>query len=378
MAQYGVPIPRSGIATTGEEAKHIALDMGKKVAVKAQVYTGGRGKAGGIKVAGTPDEAEACAEQLLGTRLVTHQTTEKGVPVEKVLVEEAVDVGRELYLSIVTDSSSRKPVIIASPAGGMDIEEIARVSPGKIIKEHIDPALGFWPYIGTKLAYKLELKQDRVRPFANLLAGLYRLYMEKDCSMAEINPLVVTRAGNLIALDAKLSFDDNALFRHSDIAQMRDVKQEDKLEVEASNLGVQNYVKMDGNIGCMVNGAGLSMAVMDLITQAGGTPANFLDIGTVNNTERVVNAFKIFASDPDVKAILVNIFGGMARVDVIAEGIKEACHTMDISIPMVVRLAGTNVAEGKKILKESGVNYIEATGFLDAARKAVEAAGGAA
>ena len=378
MAQYGVPIPRSGIATTGEEAKHIALDMGKKVAVKAQVYTGGRGKAGGIKVAGTPDEAEACAEQLLGTRLVTHQTTEKGVPVEKVLVEEAVDVGRELYLSIVTDSSSRKPVIIASPAGGMDIEEIARVSPEKIIKEHIDPALGFWPYIGTKLAYKLELKQDRVRPFANLLAGLYRLYMEKDCSMAEINPLVVTGAGNLIALDAKLSFDDNALFRHSDIAQMRDVKQEDKLEVEASNLGVQNYVKMDGNIGCMVNGAGLSMAVMDLITQAGGTPANFLDIGTVNNTERVVNAFKIFTSDPDVKAILVNIFGGMARVDVIAEGIKEACHTMDISIPMVVRLAGTNVEEGKKILKESGVNYIEATGFLDAARKAVEAAGGAA
>ncbi len=378
MSKAGIPVPRSGVAATPEEAKHIALDMGKRVAVKAQVYTGGRGKAGGIKIAENADEAEARAEQLLGTMLVTHQTTEKGVPVQKVLVEEAMDVSRELYLSIVTDRSSRKPVIIASPAGGMDIEEIARVSPEKIIKEYIDPALGFWPYIGTRIAYRLELKQDRVRPFINLLDSLYRLYMEKDCTMVEINPLVVTAAGNLVALDAKLSFDDNALFRHSDIAQMRDLQQEDSLEVEARHLGVQNYVKMNGNIGCVVNGAGLAMAVMDLITQAGGMPANFLDIGTVNNTERVVNAFKIIAKDPDVKAILVNIFGGMARVDVIARGIEEACRTMDIDIPLVVRLAGTNVEEGKRILKDSRINYIEATGFLDAARKAVEAAGGAA
>ncbi len=377
MALYGIPVPRSNLAATPEEARHFAIDFGKRVAIKAQVYAGGRGKAGGIKVADTADDAAACAEQLLGTRLVTHQTGPQGVPVQKVLVEEALDISRELYLSIVTDTSCRRPVIVASASGGMDIEEIARVSPEKILKEYIDPSLGFWPYIGTKLAYKLEIKQERVRLFANLLAGLYRLYMEKDCSLAEINPLVVTAAGNLVALDGKLNFDDNALFRHTDVAHMQDLQQEDSLEMEAKHLGVQNYIKLDGNIGCLVNGAGLAMAVLDLITQAGGKAANFLDIGTVNNTERVVNAFKLFARDPAVKAILVNIFGGMARVDVIAQGIKEACCGMDIRIPMVIRLAGTNVEEGKKILKDSSIRYIEASDFLDAAQKAVREAKGA-
>lgn len=378
MSQYGISVPRSNLATKPEEAQLFALDLGKKVVVKAQVYAGGRGKAGGIKIADTPDDARDCAQQLLGKRLVTHQTGPEGVPVHKVLIEEALNIDRELYLSIMTDTSHRKPVIIASSFGGMDIEEVARVNPEKIIKEYIDPALGFWPYIGTRLAYKLGLKQYKVRPFANLLTNLYHLYMDKDCSLAEINPLVVTAAGNLVALDAKLTFDDNALFRHTDIAQMLDTQQEDVLEVEARQLGVQNYIKLDGNIGCLVNGAGLAMAVLDLINQAGGKPANFLDIGTVNNTARVVNAFKIFSKDPDVKAILVNIFGGMARVDVIAKGIKEACETMNIRLPLVIRLAGTNVEEGKKILKDSDVHYIEATGFLDAAQKAVQAAKGAA
>ncbi len=376
MAEFGIPIPKGGVAASATEARKIAAELGGKVAIKAQVYAGGRGKAGGIKVADTPEEAERLAAQILGIRLVTHQTTAEGVPVSKVLVEKAVDVQRELYLSLVVATANRMSVMMASEAGGMDIEEVARTSPEKILLEYIDQATGFQAFQGRKLAYGMNLSQAQIRPAANLMSNLYRLFQARDCSLAEINPLVVTTDGEIMALDAKLNFDDNALFRHSDIEQLHDVEQEDPLEVKANELGVKNYIKMDGNIGCLVNGAGLAMAVMDLITLAGGRPANFLDIGTVNNTDRVVAAFKVFTTDPSVKAILVNIFGGIARVDVIAKGIVEAHRQMDIRQPLVVRLAGTNVDEGKSILAQSGIKFIEATNFLDAARKSVAAAKG--
>ena len=376
MAEFGIPIPKGGVAASAAEARKIAVELGGKVAIKAQVYAGGRGKAGGIKVADTPEEAERLAAQILGTRLVTHQTTSEGVPVSKVLVEKAVDVQRELYLSLVVATANRMSVMMASEAGGMDIEEVARTSPEKILLEYIDQATGFQAFQGRKLAYGMNLSQAQIRPAANLMSNLYRLFQARDCSLAEINPLVVTTDGEIMALDAKLNFDDNALFRHSDIERLHDVEQEDPLEVKANELGVKNYIKMDGNIGCLVNGAGLAMAVMDLITLAGGRPANFLDIGTVNNTDRVVAAFKVFTTDPSVKAILVNIFGGIARVDVIAQGIVEAHRQMDIRQPLVVRLAGTNVDEGKSILAQSGIKFIEATNFLDAARKSVAAAKG--
>jgi len=376
LGQFGIPVPKGSVAATLEEAKKIATELGGKAVIKAQVYAGGRGKAGGIKVANSPEEAEKLAGQLLGARLVTYQTTSEGMPVSKVLVEEAVEVKRELYLSIIVDSSRRLPVMIASEAGGMEIEEVARVSPEKILKVHVAPSVGFQPFQGRKLAYGMNLSVEQIRPATELIGNLYRLFWAKDCSLAELNPLVITADGRLLALDAKLNFDDNALFRHKDIQELHDPEQEDPLEVKAISLGVRNYIKLDGNIGCMVNGAGLAMAVLDLLTQAGGRPANFLDIGTVNTSDRVVNAFKIFITDPNVKAILVNIFGGMARVDVIAEGIVEAHKQMDIPVPVVIRLAGTNLEEGKRILAESGIKFIEALDFQDAARKAVAAAKG--
>jgi succinyl-CoA synthetase beta subunit len=378
MSEFGILVPKGEVATKPAEARRIASELGGRVAIKAQVYAGGRGKAGGIKVADTPDDAERLAAGILGTRLITHQTTPEGVPVSKVLVEKAVDVQRELYLSIIVATANRMPVVMASEAGGMDIEEVARISPEKILLEYIDPVAGFRTFQGRKLAYGMNLNAAQIGAAASLMSNLYKLFQAKDCSLAEINPLVVTSDGQIMALDAKLNFDDNALFRHSDIEQLHDVEQEDPLEVKANDLGVKNYIKMDGNIGCMVNGAGLAMAVMDLITQAGGSPANFLDIGTVNNTDRVVAAFKVFTTDPSVKAILVNIFGGIARVDVIAQGIVEAHRQVEIKIPLVVRLAGTNVDEGKAILAKSGINFIEAANFYDAARKAVAAAGGEA
>ncbi|MBM4447085.1 MAG: ADP-forming succinate--CoA ligase subunit beta [Chloroflexi bacterium] len=376
LSEFGIPVPKGGVANTSAEAKKIAAELGSKAAIKAQVYAGGRGKAGGIKVADNPEETAKLAGQMLGTRLVTHQTTPEGVPVSKVLVEKAVSVQRELYLSIIVDNASRMPVMMASEAGGMDIEEVARVSPQKIIKVYIDPSAGFQAFQGRKLAYGMSLSPAQVRPATSLMTNLYQLFQAKDCSLAEINPLVVTTDGELLALDAKLNFDDSALFRHKDMEQLHDLEQEDPLEVKANELGVKNYIKMDGNIGCMVNGAGLAMAVMDLINQAGGRPANFLDIGTVNDVNRVANAFKIFITDPNVKAILVNIFGGMARVDIIAQGIVEAHKQMDVRLPLVVRLAGTNVDEGKRILAKSGIKFIEAIDFYDAARKAVEVAKG--
>ncbi len=376
MAQYGIPVPRGKVASTPVEAREIAAEIGGKVVIKAQVYAGGRGKAGGIKTVNSPEEAEKAASQLIGTRLVTHQTGPEGVPVSKVLVEEASDVARELYLSILIDGTSRLPVMMASEAGGMEIEEVAQSAPEKIFRSDIDPAIGFQPFQGRKLAYGMNLDGGQVDEATRLMTNLYKLFIDKDCSLAEINPLVVTADEKLLALDAKLNFDDNALYRHKDIQELQDKEQEEPLEIQARDWGINNYVKMDGNIGCMVNGAGLAMAVNDLIQYCGGRAANFLDIGTLNNTGRVVNSFKMFIADPRIKAVLVNIFGGMARVDVIAKGIVEAYQQMNIPFPVVIRLAGTNLEEGQRILAESGISFIQAKDFYDVANKVVKAAKG--
>ncbi len=376
LAQYGIAVPRGKVASAGTEAKEIAAEIGRKVAIKAQVYAGGRGKAGGIKIVNGPEEAERVARQLIGTRLVTHQTGPEGVPVSKILVEEAGDVRRELYLSILVDGTSRLPVMMASEVGGMEIEEVAQSAPDRIFKSYIDPAIGFQPFQGRKLAYEVNLDGGQIGEATRLMINLYRLFTDKDCSLVEINPLVVTVEGKLLALDAKVNFDDNALYRHKDIQELQDKEQEEPLEIRARDWGINNYVKMDGDIGCMVNGAGLAMAVNDLIQYCGGRAANFLDIGTLNNTERVVNSFKMFAADPRIRAVLVNIFGGMARVDVIAKGIVEAYQQMKIPFPVVIRLAGTNLEEGQRILAESGISFIRARDFYDGARKVIEAAKG--
>lgn len=376
LSEYGIPVPRGRIAFTPAEAKNIARDIGGKVVIKAQIYAGARGKAGGIKVAADQNAAEQIAGGMLGTRLVTDQTSTEGAPVHSLLVEKSVEAKREMYLSIVIDRGSRMPVMMLSESGGMDIEEVARTWPDKIRRAYIDVATGFQAYRGRKLAYGTAMEHSQVAQAASLMANLYRLFMDKDCTMAEINPLVETTGGDLLALDAKLEFDDNALFRQPEIEQLRDLGQEDPLEVKARELGINNYIKMDGNIGCLVNGAGLAMAIMDLIHQSGGSPANFLDIGTVNDPNRVVNAFKIFVSDSNIRAILVNIFGGMARVDVVARGIIEAHRQMNIHSPLIIRLAGTNVAESKRILAEAKLKFIEAHDLYDAVCKAVAAAGG--
>jgi len=377
LAQYGIPIPKGKMSCSPAEAREIASQIGSRVVIKAQVYAGGRGKAGGIKIVNDPTEAEEAAGKLIGTRLVTHQTGPEGVPVSKVLVEEASDVERELYLSILVDGISRLPVMIVSDAGGIEIEEVAQSAPEKISKSYIDPAIGFQPFQGRKLAYGMKLDGGQIGEATRLMTSLYRLFMDKDCSLAEINPLVVTPGGKLLAVDAKLNFDDNALYRHKDIEELQDKEQEEPLEIQARDWGINNYVKMDGDIGCMVNGAGLAMAVNDLIQYCGGKAANFLDIGTLNNTERVVNSFKMFVADPRIKAVLVNIFGGMARVDVIAKGIVEAYQQMHIPFPVVIRLAGTNLEAGQRILADSGIGFTLAKDFYDSARKVVEAARGA-
>jgi succinyl-CoA synthetase beta subunit len=376
LAQYGIPVPKGNVACTAAEAQQIATEIGGKAVVKAQVYAGGRGKVGGIKIVNNPPEARKAAGQLIGTRLVTHQTGAEGVPVGKVLVEEASDVARELYLSILVDGRSRLPVMMASQAGGMEIEEVAQSAPEKIFKSYIDPAIGFQPFQGRKLAYGMNLEGGQIGEATRLMANLYKFFMDMDCSLAEINPLVVTADKKLLALDANVNFDDKALFRHKDIQGLQDKEQEEPLEIQARDWGINNYVKMDGDIGCMVNGAGLAMAVNDLIQYCGGRAANFLDIGTLNNTERVVNSFKMFVADHRIKAVLVNIFGGMARVDVIAKGIVEAYQQMDIPFPVVIRLAGTNLKEGQRILAESGMSFVRAKDFYDGARKVVEAAKG--
>ena len=374
LAESGIPVPRGGVARTTAEARRIAADLGGEVVVKAQVHAGGRGKAGGIMMVSSPDEAEQAAKRMIGSRLVTHQTSSQGVPVSAVLVEEAIHIERELYLGVVIDNTAGMVVIMASEAGGMDIEEIAATSPDKILKAHIDPALGIHPYRARRLAFDLNLAPAQIRPATEIISNLYKLFEAKDCSLAEMNPLAITSDGRVLAADAKLTFDDNASYRQRAVVELRDIEQEDPLEVDAKSRGIENYVKLDGSVGCIVNGAGLAMAVLDLLKQVGGGAANFLDIGTLNDPDRVVQAFQILASDPDVKAVLVNIFGGMARVDIIAQGIVAAANQMEIGVPVIVRLAGTNVEQGERILNESGLHLIRAYSMQEAAQKAVEAA----
>ena len=375
FARYGVPVPNGTVARSADEAAAAAEELGGKVVVKAQVHAGGRGMAGGIKLANSVEEARAAAEALLGTRLVTVQSPQ-GQPVDAVLVEEQIDVARELYLGAVIDNSAGMPVLIASAAGGMEIEEVAEQHPERIHREAVDPACGFQGFQARALAFATGLDGDLNRPAVALIEGLARAFAENDGSLAEINPLVVTADGRLLAVDAKFSIDDDADFRHRDLVELRDRAQEDPLEVEADEAGIQNYIKLDGDIGCLVNGAGLAMATMDAIKFEGGEPANFLDIGTANDPEAVVAALRIIGADPDVQAVFVNIFGGLARTDVIAEGIVAARQQGLIEQPTVVRLAGTNVEEGNRVLDESGIELIRADGFADGAQKAVAAAKG--
>jgi len=376
MAEFGVPVPRGRVARSPQEARQVAEELGGPVVVKAQIHAGGRGKGGGIKLASTPQEAERVAGQIIGMTLVTPQTGPEGRLVKSVLVEEQMAVARELYLSVLIDNAAGRPLMMASAAGGMEIEEVAARTPEAIHRATVDPAAGFQPYQGRQLAFALGLDGDLLRPAVQLMTGLYRAFTARDASLAEINPLVVTAPPEprLLALDAKMNFDDNALFRRKEVAALRDKDEEDPLEVEAQDLGINNYVKLTGNIGCVVNGAGLAMATMDSIKLAGGDPANFLDIGTVNDVGRVVNAFKILTADPNVKAILINIFGGMARVDVIAQGVVDAHRQMDVKVPVVVRLAGTNLEEGERIMREANLPLIRAEELGEAAQKAVAAA----
>ncbi len=376
LARYGIPVPRGRVTTDPAEAATIAGELATPVAVKAQIHAGGRGKGGGIKLAADADGAREAARQIIGMQLVTHQTGPEGRLVKSVLVEEQLQVERELYLGIVIDNAIGLPVVIASEAGGVDIEEVASSTPERIHRSAVDPTIGFQPFQGRQLALAIGLGGDLMRPAAALIAGLYRAFTDNDCSLAEINPLVVTADGRLLAADAKLSIDDNSLYRHEQVAALRDPDEEDPLEAQAQALGVSNYVKLTGDIGCVVNGAGLAMSTMDAIKLAGGEPANFLDIGTVNDVSRVVNSFRILTEDPDVRAILINIFGGMARVDIIAQGIVDAYQQMAIRIPVVVRLAGTNLEEGEQILGASDLPLIRAADLGEAAQKAVEAARG--
>jgi len=376
FAKYGVPVPRGAVASTPAEAKKIAAELGGRVVIKAQVYAGGRGKGGGIKTAQSPDEAEELAGQIIGMRLVTHQTSAEGVPVDKVLVEEEGAIARELYLGIVIDSGKGLPVIMASEAGGMDIEEVAAKTPEKILKAYIDPMIGFQPFLGRRLAFGLNMEAEQIRPMGQLIGNLFHMFKEQDASLAEVNPLVVTSDGRLLALDAKLNLDDNALFRHRDYNELRDPAQEDQLDLEAAKHNL-SYIKLDGDVGCMVNGAGLAMATMDIIKLMGAEPANFLDVGGGASEEMVTNAFTIMLSDSKVKAALVNIFGGILRCDIVARGIIEASKQKEIKVPTVVRMRGTNVEEGMRLLAESGLPVILAKDLKDAAEKVVAARGGA-
>jgi succinyl-CoA synthetase beta subunit len=373
LARYGVAIPKGEVASTPEEAREIARRLSGAAVVKAQIHAGGRGKGGGIRVAKDPDQAFEHARAILGMTLVTPQTGAAGRIVRKVLVEEALDLDRELYLGVTLDRSRSLPVVIASRSGGMEIEEVAAKDPSAVLREPVDPFLGLFPFQARRLAFALGLAGDSFREGVSLMQALFRAYFETDSTLAEINPLLVTRAGRVLALDAKMTFDDNALFRHPDIKAMRDLEEEDPLEVEASKFGL-NYIKLDGSVGCMVNGAGLAMATMDLVKLAGGEPANFLDVGGGASEEQVKNAFRIILSDQNVRAILINIFGGIMRCDVIAKGVVAAVREMGLSLPVVVRLEGTNVDEGKRILRESGLAVTPAEGLADAAGKAVGAA----
>ncbi|MBI4632502.1 MAG: ADP-forming succinate--CoA ligase subunit beta [Deltaproteobacteria bacterium] len=371
MRNYNIPVPKGGVADTADAARDVAAGMGGNVfVVKAQVHAGGRGKGGGIKTAKTPAEAGTLAKAMIGSKLVTPQTGAEGKTVNKVLVEEGVDIAHEIYLGIAVDRANECPVIIASSEGGMDIETLAKTSPEKIIKEKVDFSVGLRAFQLGKIAFALNLDAALRKQATQIISALYKLFVEKDCSLAEINPLVITKGGQMIALDAKLNFDDNGLYRHKDVVEMRDIQEEEPLEVEASKHNL-NYIKLDGNVGCMVNGAGLAMATMDVIKLAGGEPANFLDVGGGATTEMVKNAMRILVSDPKVKAVFINIFGGILRCDTLAKGLVEAIAEVEVKFPLVIRMEGTNVEIGRKILKESGLKLIVAATMKEAAAKVI-------
>jgi succinyl-CoA synthetase beta subunit len=377
LSKFGVPVPRGYVAFDMYEARAAAEKLGTPVVVvKAQIHAGGRGKAGGVKLAKSPDEAAQLADKILGMTLVTPQTGPEGRIVRRLLVEEGLDIKRELYLSILVDRAVGAPIFMASTAGGMEIEEVAKENPGAIIRQKIDPTEGFQPYHARKLAFGLGLPAEMLKVAVPFFQSVYRAFVELDSTMLEINPLIVTGDGRLVALDAKVQLDDNAIFRHPDYAELRDLNEETPLEVEASKFKL-NYIKLDGSIACMVNGAGLAMATMDIIKLSGGSPANFLDVGGGASEEQVKNAFRILLIDPHVKAVFLNIFGGILRCDVLASGIVNAAKELKIGVPVVVRMEGTNVAQGQAILKNSGFNFIVAQNMKDGAQKAVAGARGA-
>lgn len=372
LKQFGIPVPHGGVAQTPGGAREIARQIGAgKTMVKAQIHAGGRGKVGGIKDASSPEEVETAAEEMIGMRLVTAQTGPEGKKVRKVLVEEGLGIEKEFYLGVVLDRGRACPVFMASDQGGMEIERIATETPGRVLMEHVDPSVGLRPFQVSRLAFGLGLNQAVMGKARSIFEGLYRAFYAKDCLLAEINPLVLTSGGELVALDAKMDFDDNALYRHGDISGMRDFFEEDPLEVEASRYNL-NYIKLNGSVGCMVNGAGMGMATMDLIKLAGAEPANFLDLGGTANVETVKNAFKILLSDKNVRAILINIFGGILRCDTIAKGVIEASRDVGVGIPVVIRLEGTNVEEGRSLLDQSPLDLVVAVDLKDAAEKVME------
>jgi len=376
LARHGVPVPRGEVVTEAAAAAAVARTLGGPVSVvKAQIHAGGRGKGGGVKLAKSPEEAQRLAGEMLGMTLVTHQTGPEGRIVKRVLIEEGLDIARELYLGMVIDRSTGKIVLMVSSEGGVEIEKVAAETPEKIYKEYVEPGVGLQNFQAQKLAFALGLEGASVRKAAKLMTALFSAFVASDASLLEINPLIVTRGGDLLALDAKMNFDDNALCRHPEIAELRDLNEEDPLEIEASKYSL-NYIKLDGNIGCMVNGAGLAMATMDIIKLAGGEPANFLDVGVGANAEQIRNAFKILMSDKAVQAVLINIFGGILRCDVLAEGVIAAVRELHVGVPVVVRMEGTNVERGKQMLNESGLKFQTADTMAEAAAKVVAAAKG--
>ena len=377
LKKYGVAVPRGEMAESREEAEAAARNLfgagATGVVVKAQIHAGGRGKGGGVKIAKSVDEAGELAAKMLGMKLVTHQTGPEGKIVSRLLIEETLPIEKELYLGILVDRAEGKPVFMASAAGGMDIEEVAAKTPEKILKQHIDPGMGLEPFQARKIAFALGLKGAQINPAVQFLSGLYKAFLDTDSSLLEINPFITCIDGRLFALDAKINFDDNAISRHPDLRDLRDVTEEDPLEVEASKYSL-NYIKLDGNVGCMVNGAGLAMATMDIIKYAGGSPANFLDVGGGANADQIRNAFRILLSDKSVKAVFINIFGGILRCDTLAIGVVAAARELNVTHPIVVRMEGTNVELGRRILKDSGLNFTIAEGMLDGAKKVVELA----
>jgi succinyl-CoA synthetase beta subunit len=374
LKEYGVPVPRGIVARTAEEAEAAARELGTDVVVvKAQIHAGGRGKGGGVKLAKSPEEAKQIASEMLGMMLVTHQTGPEGREVKTLLIEEGLPIDKEFYLGITLDRGTGRDVLMASSAGGMDIEKVAEETPDLILKATIDPAVGLRPFQARELAFGLGIPGELVNQAAKFMLSLYEAYQKMDASLVEINPFLLTKDNRLIALDAKVNFDDNAMFRHKDFAELRDLNEEEPLEIEASKYDL-NYIKLDGNIGCMVNGAGLAMATMDIIKLHGGEPANFLDVGGGASQERVEQAFKILLADDNVKAVLINIFGGIVRCDMVANGVVAAAKNLGVSIPIVARLEGTNVEEGRRVLGASGIGIIPAEGMSDAAEKVVSAA----